>query len=254
MTEMTVVQLPGQTKEVITSRRRSRFFMLTSVLMLLIVLLGFSPTFYLRNFFPARPIPPYLYLHGLVMTAWYVLFIGQASLIGFNRQDLHRRLGIAGLVLAVAVAVVGLFVNMHLRSRVQASGIAMTPPLEGFLNAIALVGLFLLGGFSLFIAAAIFFRRRAEAHRRLMFLAMLSTLPPAIGPGRWIGRTLLPLLPPWPGFITLVTLAFLIALGIHDIWSRRGIHPITLWGGAFLVCLELIPNELTGNMITIGPP
>jgi hypothetical protein len=40
------------------SHRRSNFFLYTSYVLLVIVLVGFSPTFYLRAFFDVPVIPP----------------------------------------------------------------------------------------------------------------------------------------------------------------------------------------------------
>jgi hypothetical protein len=50
-------------------RRRSRFFVVMSIVLLLIVFTGFSRTFYLRAFFDVPPIPAHVYLHGALLTA-----------------------------------------------------------------------------------------------------------------------------------------------------------------------------------------
>ena len=72
MTEVTVTPAADVERPVIVGRRRRHFFLVSAVLMLLIVFLGFAPTFYLRGTIPervARPLPGYLYIHGAAMTA-----------------------------------------------------------------------------------------------------------------------------------------------------------------------------------------
>jgi hypothetical protein len=48
-----------------------------------------------------------LQVHGLVFSAWLVLFLVQTGLIAAGRVDVHRRLGIAGAILALAKLVLG---------------------------------------------------------------------------------------------------------------------------------------------------
>jgi hypothetical protein len=47
------------------------------VVLLLIVFIGFAPTFYLRAFFDVTPIRPLLYVHGALFSGWFVVLIGQ---------------------------------------------------------------------------------------------------------------------------------------------------------------------------------
>jgi len=75
---------------------RDPFFAAMSAVILAIVLSGFAPTLYLRPVFKPLPIPGYLYLHGIVLTSWFVWFTMQTFLIQSRRTALHRRLGVAG--------------------------------------------------------------------------------------------------------------------------------------------------------------
>jgi hypothetical protein len=88
-------------------RARSRWFFIGAAgFLLLIVFLGFAPTFYLRPLFAPyvrlRPVPWYRYVHGALMTLWYVLFLIQASLVAGGRVRLHRRVGVAAGLTAAA--------------------------------------------------------------------------------------------------------------------------------------------------------
>jgi hypothetical protein len=80
-----------------------------------VVVAGFGPTFYFRPFFGApitvsgtTTLSTLTIVHGLVFTAWVVLFPLQTTLIASRRVALHRRLGIGGAVLAAIMVVIGL--------------------------------------------------------------------------------------------------------------------------------------------------
>src|SRR4030095_16158501 len=104
---------------------RDPFFAVMSARTLVIVLSGFAPTLYLRSVFKPVPIPGYLYLHGIVLTSWFVWFAVQTMLIQVRRTALHRRLGVVGAVLAVAVPFGGLLATSRVVGRVVANGIGL---------------------------------------------------------------------------------------------------------------------------------
>lgn len=234
------------------------FFAGATLLLLVIMLTGFSPTFYLQSLFPQeqRHPPTYVYFHGAVMTAWYLLVLTQVCLISADRRAWHRRLGIAGVILAVVVVVTGFYVNRNLLPRMAAAVAAPSAEFQHIIAVATIGGIFILSAFSLFFTAAILLRRNREAHARLMFLALLATIDPALGPARWLGRAAAPMLPSWLGLPTLVIAGFVIALGVHDWISRRRIHPVTLWGGLLSVALfpllTLVADSETGRAIFIG--
>ena len=69
------------------------FFGGMAVLMCLIVLVGFSPSYYGAGFVRA-PLPsPILHIHGAVFTVWMLLFLVQSALISAKRIRWHRTLG-----------------------------------------------------------------------------------------------------------------------------------------------------------------
>src|SRR3546814_17006669 len=61
----------------------------------------------LRSAFDGPPLTLLLYVHGAVMTSWFVLFIVQARLVAHGHAGVHRRLGAFGALLALAVLVLG---------------------------------------------------------------------------------------------------------------------------------------------------
>src|SRR5687767_12156757 len=95
----------------IAYRRAQRvFYVGISGTLLLVVLVGFAPTLYLRSLFDGPENPPYLSAHGVVLTAWYVGLFFQTVLVAAHRTDIHRRLGWALAALAVAVLVINVMV------------------------------------------------------------------------------------------------------------------------------------------------
>src|SRR4051812_48182095 len=101
------------------AQRRISFFFLAHLALLAVVLVGFSPTFYLRAFFHVPGIPSVLYVHGAVLTVWFLFTVVQAWLIRGQRIRLHRRLGYAAAAYAALVIVLGLVANARLASQIS---------------------------------------------------------------------------------------------------------------------------------------
>src|SRR6266700_7111740 len=90
------------------SRQRDRMFYVgIAALSAAIVFTGFSRTYYLRGVFGRPEIGLLRHLHGFLFTSWLVLLLVQVSLVAAKRTDIHRRLGVAGGVLAALMVVVG---------------------------------------------------------------------------------------------------------------------------------------------------
>src|SRR4029453_3111358 len=107
---------PRNTKGTMTSHMKSpvvppgmdrRFFTGLAGAVALTVFVGFSPTYYLKGLYGTRALSPFLHFHGMLFTSWILLFVTQTALVAAKRTDLHRRLGIVGALLAVAMLVVG---------------------------------------------------------------------------------------------------------------------------------------------------
>jgi hypothetical protein len=91
-----------------------------------------------------------------------------------------------------------------------------------------IVPLFAVGLFAVFVVAGVRARRDPQSHKRLMLLATIALLPPAIA--RWALQ--LGLGP--PAVLAIATL-FLVPMVVWDLKTRRRLHPVTLWGGLLLV-------------------
>ena len=76
--------------------------------------------------------------------------------------------------------------------------------------------------FAILVAAGWYFRRNAQAHKRLMLMATMSGL---VGPG----ASRLPFASGKPPVIALIVLAFLFTGPIYDLVTRRRVHAAYLW-------------------------
>jgi hypothetical protein len=90
------------------------FFFVAHLALLAAVLFDFSPTFYLHSVFKVGSFPTMLYVHGAVLTGWFVLTVSQASLIHLGRPQLHRQLGYVTAGYALLVVVMGLVADTRI--------------------------------------------------------------------------------------------------------------------------------------------
>ena len=221
-----------------TRPRERRFYGGMAVAFLLVVLVGFAKTLFLRPLFPERPSPheAIFYVHGVVAVGWIVLFLVQTQLVAHGRAAPHRRLGLAGAVLAALTVVLGVWGALVAAARPTGFVGVPVPPLQ-FLA----VPLFDIALFGLFVAFALLRRRELQAHKRWMLLATLNLLPAAIAriPNvRMLGGPL--------AFVLLTDL-FVVALCLWDLPSRGRLHPVTLWSGALLVASQPLRLAVAGT-------
>jgi uncharacterized membrane protein YozB (DUF420 family) len=202
--------------------REHRFFTGMALVALLVALVGFAPSYYLRSFSTAPPLTLLVHLHGAIATTWLLLFVAQTSLVSAGRTDLHRRLGAAGAVVAV------LFVLVGYPTAITAArhGVTPTPRLTS-LQFLA-VPLITLLSFAVLAGLGLIWRRRRDIHRRLMLLAGLAILVPAFARLRWIG----PGGPP----VAIGGTTLLVIIAMTWDWRVHGrVHPALLWGGGLLI-------------------
>jgi hypothetical protein len=206
-------------------RARSRFYSNFAIVIAVFLIGAFARTYYLRFLSGLPPLSQTLHVHGIVSTAWIVLFVAQTRLIAARRVDLHMKLGIAGLVLAIAVIVVGVMTTALTAAvpHIRPSGLTSSQ-----FTAIPLTSLAL---FAAFIGIALALRRRADFHKRFMVLAMISVLSPGVG------RVVQLLdIRPFAFYVqTAVILAFVGWCLAHDWRQHRLVHPVFAYGGAFMI-------------------
>ena len=212
-----------------------RLYIWAAALVPVIVLAGFARTYYLKGFFGNPPLPGLLvHLHGLVMTSWVVLFVTQVSLVATGRTRTHQRLGVLGAVLAALVFVVGVLTGIAGAARGASPG---PPPLQ-FL--VVPLGDMLV--FAVLVGTALCLRRRLDIHKRLMLLAAVNLLAPAIAriPLHFIatGGAL--------AFFGLTDLCLLGCVAFDTIKNRR-LHPVFLWGTLLIIAFQPLRLVLAGT-------
>ena len=216
-----------------------RFFGAAALVAALIAFTGFARTYYLKGVFDAPELPALTHVHGLVMTLWIVLFIVQVSLVAARRVGLHRRLGMAGAALAAIVVIVGIATAIDSARR----GVSPGPPPLVFLAipiGVALV-------FGVFVGAAVLMRRRSDWHKRLMLLASIAILTPAIAR--------LPVEAIHAGGIVLffaLTDLLAIACAGYDAFRNKRLHPAFGWGTLGLVLAQVGMLVLAGSSLWMG--
>jgi len=209
-------------------RIEHRFFTALAVLILAEVLVGFAHTYFLAGVFWAPLRNLLLHVHGAVFTLWILLFITQTSLVAAGRVDLHRRLGIAGVVLACLVVVLGVLIatqhlvdDGHPGAEGRGSRAFYAVTLSHMLMFATLVGL------------ALRHRLQPALHKRLMLIGTLAIMDAAYD--RWPVS-----MPWWDDRVTplICTYPVLLLLMGYDWWQTRKVQPVTLWATAFLVLVQ----------------
>lgn len=214
-----------------------RLYLGAAILAVLVVAAGFARTYYLKAAFGTPELSALKHAHGLVMTTWFALFLVQVSLVAAGRTDVHRRLGAAGIVVAILVVIVGTMTALAAaRSGVSPPG---APPALIFL----VIPLGDMAIFALLFSAAIAYRQRPDIHKRLMLLASLSMLTAAIAriPLDFLAAGGLPAF-----FIT--TDLLILACVAYDTVRNRRLHP------AFLAGVIVVIGSQGGRILLAGTP
>ena len=139
------------------------FFSSMALLLLATVFAGFARTYYLAGVF-RPPLPSLIiHLHGAAFTCWILLLVTQTSLVSAGRVGVHRRLGIAGFLLACVMVILGVLAATNSLNRNAAP-----PPADAkFFYIIPLTDM-------LVFATLIFFafrsRSNSSTHKRLILL------------------------------------------------------------------------------------
>ena len=220
-------------------RGRRRFYIGIALATAITVFAGFAPTYYLRAWYQSTPLGGLRHLHGVVFTAWVLLFLSQSTLISAGRVGLHRRLGVAGAVLAALVVVVGTTTAIVQASEGRSP--LGVPPLSFF--AVPFFDMVVFTGLA---ATGLWHRRRTDIHKRLMTLATISLLAAPIARlpfgARMVGL---------PRVFALADL-FIVACIVYDLATLRRVHPATIWGGLAIVISQPLRLAISGTGVWLG--
>ena len=208
----------------------------------LIAATGFARTYYLRFLFHAPVLPPPVQIHGAIMTLWCVGFIVQTWLIEARQIRLHERLGIFMAALAAIIVLLGEILTVN--------GVAREGRLHQigkfhYLLGINSVNLLL---FAVLVGLGIAFRRKPDLHKRLMVLATVTLLAPAVA-----RIVLLFTHKPLPQFLAFY--ACLLLCVVVDTVRHRRLHPVFAIGGlvviaAFQISYLAVQTSVWMKMVT----
>lgn len=203
-------------KTAIKPRRANIFFVGYALLFPVIALLGFLPSYTAMNAGQFE-IHWLAHVHGAMMSAWLLVYLAQAVLAAVGNFRYHKKLGLFAVGLGVLI-----WISM---GAVSARALIGNPtPIDSFLFDILLVQLYIMQVFGIFFTWGILVRKKAEEHKRLLFLATLVLMQAALDRIPFLQAGVL-------AFIALDVL--LLPLFIYDWFKSRRIHKIT-WIGLFV--------------------
>jgi hypothetical protein len=230
-------------------RGSRRFHVGLSAACLAIAVVGFMPTYWLQLVPGTFDGPPLVHLHAWLFSAWPLYFLMQALLVERGLIARHRAWGLLGVSLATAMVIVGIAV---------ANGVLVTRLEDGYgdrARAFHIVSMSMMLLFALFVAVAVALVSRPEAHKRLMVLATVTILPPAVarlffavsvgigpglrpsgGPPRTVEGVLMS---------ALVADLLILAAMIYDVRTRGRPHPVYIIGGAIVLAVQILRGPLS---------
>jgi len=191
------------------------FYLFMSLLIVAVIVYGFSFTIGNNLIHPAVPRPWILYVHATVFSGWLVFFILQSTLVRSGRVQWHRRLGQFGVALGTLIPIIGV----------------STAVVMGRFNTVSLhathaesdlaIPLFDMVCFSSTFPLAVYWRKKPELHRRLILVATCALT--AAGFGRFPERIL-------PPYLFYAGVDLLILLGVaRDLIVNRAVHRVYLF-------------------------
>lgn len=143
------------------------FFFCAAWIIAGVIAYGFAQTLSHRLLHPAIPPPRILWLHAAVFFGWICVFITQTTLVRLRRVRWHRTLGVAGLLLGATMPPIGIATSLVMGRFNIAHGLRNPDFAHAFL-AIPFNDMLC---FTSALIAAAWWRKRPDAHRRLIFIA-----------------------------------------------------------------------------------
>jgi hypothetical protein len=200
------------------------------------VLAGFGLDF--ARYLNETPRPPFiLHIHAMVYVLWLGLVTFQILWIETGNVRRHIQFGWWTLATSVLMVPLGLAAALVDQAR-QVGHPDYTPQFLSleFEEMLA---------FSVFMAAGIFFRWNAAAHKRLMLLSAIAISDAGFARIWLMGiKVQVPGLFGWWLQYFWGIFLMLIAMAAWDLWRRRRIHQTVLFGAALLWTGEIVATVL----------
>ena len=212
----------------VADRSRTTLFLPLAIGLLSLALSGFWFTYW-RPLFAGGTLAVILHVHGVLWFGWFVLLVIQARLIRSGKTQLHRVVGTAGVPYTGLLVVVSSMVAVQAIAR---DAHLLTQSIETVPTIIPLTQIVM---FTVFFGLAVARLQQPEAHKRLIILAALVAVTPALA------RISIGVLgaPNIPLIFTVSTL--LIVLVAYLDWRRTGrLHSVYLWGGIAILTVRVL--------------
>jgi hypothetical protein len=215
-------------KQVSTTQRLKTFlgryfYLCMGLVMASLVVWGFSRTVDHNLFHGNPPRPLLLWMHGAAFSTWIIFFIAQSALVRVHKVSVHRTIGWFGAGLATVMVLLGCTVAIVM-TRFDMS-VLHENDVDSFLS-IPFADMIIFGTC---IAAAIYWRKKPEYHRRLIFIATCELMDAALGRfDFWFNHS-----------IFYAGLDLLIVLGMMRDWVVDGrVHKIYLYALPPMIVLQ----------------
>lgn len=204
----------------------------------LAIVVGFGIDMVRRAHLGALNFPLIVHLHAVAYTGWLVLLAVQVWLVRTGRVALHRRLGLAALVLLPAMLVLGPATAFY--------GAANNPWMPDKWIAWLSVNYTNALGSVVLLTAGFLMRRDPAAHKRLMVMGTIAVTEPGFS------RIWAPFLEARlgegyvPFYISTYVGTFLlvIAVGAYDLATRRRLHPAYIAAALWIFVNEAVADWL----------
>jgi hypothetical protein len=199
------------------------FYLCMSLLMAGLVVWGFSHTVETNLFHANPPRPLLLWIHGAAFSTWIVFFILQSALVRVRKVKWHRFLGWFGAGLATVMVLLGCTIAV-IMNRFD-SGVLHEQGVQPFLS-IPFEDMIIFGTC---VGLAIYWRKKPEYHRRLVFIATCQLMDAAIARfDFWYNHS-----------IFYVGLDLLIVAGMMRDWVVDGrVHKVYLYALPPIIILQ----------------
>ena len=204
-----------------------KFYLAMSLWMVVLVVVGFWPTYFGPLLTGTLELKPIIEIHAVVFLGWIVLLIAQTSLALSRRLDWHRKLGwlVAGyaglMAVVIVVALAQRFSTLMAAGEVREAHRSLV---------ISLVDLLLFTGF---LGAAIAYRKKPQIHKRLIIVATVVLMGPAV-----VRMTFLTSI---PQIIAIMVSPILLGM-VFDFATRRRVSAVYMIGLiAFVVSFARLP-------------
>ena len=227
-----------------TRRERGRkFYVAMSILLVVMIVVGFWPSYFGPLMRGVTEAPWILHLHGAIYMGWMFLLVAQTVLAARGRIRQHRAVGNVGIVHGWLVLAMGLLVSFVAPVMTYNAGTRTLDEAAGFL-------LIPLGDMALFgplFLSAVVYRKKPELHKRLMILATIAIAFAAIFRMQALGLPLAAGMTMW--------FALPVICMAYDYRTRGDIHPVYWMGIAGMILVALrIPFSATETWLGISRP